>query len=301
MVRGFRPVPGSRQLFAPCACGCCWSADSDRLNGRYTIMKEEASYCTRVRHRSLMALLLLSVLAFAFATIRSSHRSRQSLHDLRSEQRHYFQSKWHPAADADGQCHIMQRYGAAGDGGKLICKDDIQESNSCLVVSVGSNGDFSFETSIHKDFPHCTIHVYDGTTAEDMPVPSFVTFFRKNIVSLSAFYQKIDILKVDCEGCELTALPFPMATQILVETHGCLQHEHATWRLLKAWLENMNRTHSIFAAEPNIEFGDGICIEHSYRKRMVSPAPSAARPLSHNPHDNATHGRMHSADRKSVV
>lgn len=50
--------------------------------------------------------------------------------------------------------------GKVGDGGKWICDAHrIREQEECLVYSIGSNNDFSFEASVLKDIgQHCEIH-----------------------------------------------------------------------------------------------------------------------------------------------
>ena len=60
-----------------------------------------------------------------------------------------------------------RRLGGAGDGGKWICnpdtiRDGVKNKYSCLVYSVGSNGDTSFERSIHEQLSkECEIHTFD--------------------------------------------------------------------------------------------------------------------------------------------
>ena len=61
-------------------------------------------------------------------------------------------------------CHIEQRVGRLfGDGGKFVCgPDEYFRSRPCLIYSVGSNGDFSFETDVIRKFG-CEVHTFDPT------------------------------------------------------------------------------------------------------------------------------------------
>ena len=140
--------------------------------------------------------------------------------------KNYFQSHWHPGSDADGQCCSMHRYGNKGDGGKMLCDSDLSEiSKVPVLISVGSNNDFSFEEDMHRKYPEMQIHVFDGTVK--MPnVPSFLTYHNKNLnshtVNLIARF-KTYILKIDCEGCEYDIfrhIDTNNILQILVEVHG---------------------------------------------------------------------------------
>lgn len=157
-------------------------------------------------------------------------------------------------------CHIEQRVGKLfGDGGKFVCGvDQYFRSRSCLVYSVGSAGDFSFEIDVIKKFG-CEVHTFDPTgnadawgklaneqgihfhpwglqggadTTESKPIPvgpnSYLSLDR--IASeLGHLNRRIDILKVDCEGCEYGAFPQIWADvasgrfsigQVQIELHG---------------------------------------------------------------------------------
>ena len=162
-------------------------------------------------------------------------------------------------------CHIEQRVGKEfGDGGKFLCGGlnyFSSRSEACLVYSVGSNGDFSFETSIKK--AGCEVHTFDpsGDTLAweekaaslgvhyhawglrgEAPLSSKTTFFNSvtnthnPLLTLMEIRnqlthdgRKIDILKVDCEGCEWAAFKLIFddviqgryrVGQILIEVHG---------------------------------------------------------------------------------
>ena len=57
-------------------------------------------------------------------------------------------------------CIFINTCRRLGDGGKWVCDPHrITEQKDCLVYSVGSNNDFSFEMAVLKDIgPHCEIH-----------------------------------------------------------------------------------------------------------------------------------------------
>lgn len=68
----------------------------------------------------------------------------------------FYQNNYEP----DFVCQHEKRIGRLGDGGKWICDPHrITDQEDCLVYSVGSNNDFSFEQSVlDKIGHHCEIH-----------------------------------------------------------------------------------------------------------------------------------------------
>lgn len=46
---------------------------------------------------------------------------------------------------------------------KFFCDRGLQEQESCVVYSFGSNGDVRFENQIAQDYPKCEIHIFDPT------------------------------------------------------------------------------------------------------------------------------------------
>ena len=151
-------------------------------------------------------------------------------------------------------------------------------STPCYVLSIGHGNDWSFEEDVLRQYPHCKIDVFDGTNYGAGPpahVPAGVTFVPKNFdrhtVPLHQTTRKIiDVLKVDCEGCELDELlPF-------LETVWCvrqLQFEVHPLRgmasILKvdALMLGLNRTFGIINKEPNIQSSDGSYTEFAMRRR----------------------------------
>lgn len=136
-----------------------------------------------------------------------------------------------------GSTNRMERYAALYDGPKFICGvDHIAEKArrgrkkaDCLVYSIGSNDDVSFERAVH-DHIGCEIHTFDPTLRGPFVGQKYATFHPWGLgedgakgrhqgrnwtsKSLETIVRKlghanrtIDILKVDCEECEYASLP----------------------------------------------------------------------------------------------
>ncbi|CAE8607760.1 unnamed protein product [Polarella glacialis] len=119
-----------------------------------------------------------------------------------------------------------------GDGGRWVCDpvgiakaaEDVS-GPGCLIYSIGSDGEFSFEKAIHDQISNkCEIHTFDRNPNEfylrpeynpgypHERVPSFVNYHigelsrSKNLAQLVKDLghngRTIEILKIDCEGCE---------------------------------------------------------------------------------------------------
>jgi hypothetical protein len=131
----------------------------------------------------------------------------------------WYQDNWEPAFT----CQQERRIGRWGDGGKWVCDPYriTQNKQSCLVYSVGSNNDFSFEEGVWQDVSsECEIHTFDptiGNHPSNLPVGKNIRFHPWGLApendgadkTLSSIIQElghtgrdIDILKIDCEGCE---------------------------------------------------------------------------------------------------
>lgn len=131
----------------------------------------------------------------------------------------FYQSSYEP----DFVCQHERRIGKRGDGGKWICDPhritkQQQGDKSCLVYSIGSNNDFSFEKSVQQDIgAHCEIHTFDFGNYAAGAAKAGVHYHRVGLGgdhppkfnSLSTVVKDlghegrtIDIFKIDCEGCE---------------------------------------------------------------------------------------------------
>ena len=87
--------------------------------------------------------------------------SRKHPSELRDKEilaKDFFQGYFEP----DFSCRHERRIGRNGDGGKWLCDPHRLQNKSCLVYSVGSNGDVSFEQAVFDEIgPHCEIHTFD--------------------------------------------------------------------------------------------------------------------------------------------
>ena len=120
------------------------------------------------------------------------------------------------------------RHGRVGDGGKWICgARRFLSEPGCVVYSLGSNAETSFETDLALE-TECEIHVFDPTQAS-VPMPSthrsghenFHTYAIGNPAQNSTWQTKsleavmsgfghswIDVLKMDIEGGEWEFLDY---------------------------------------------------------------------------------------------
>ena len=142
-----------------------------------------------------------------------------------------------------------------GDGPKFACGSGVLASTEgCIVYSIGSNYDFSFEYAVNRLAPQCEIHTFDGTLdlskralpkglqernihfhnwnivsdcrSEELAklnAPSYC--FSDSLQKLSHHESTITWLKIDCEGCEFTVIPKIAESsvkihQIMIEVHG---------------------------------------------------------------------------------
>ncbi|KAL3921535.1 MAG: hypothetical protein SGARI_006659, partial [Bacillariaceae sp.] len=87
--------------------------------------------------------------------------SKKHPNELRDKEilaKDFFQGYFEP----DFSCRHERRIGRNGDGGKWVCDPHRLQNKSCLVYSIGSNGDTSFEQAVLDEIgPHCEIHTFD--------------------------------------------------------------------------------------------------------------------------------------------
>lgn len=207
----------------------------------------------------------------------------------------FFQCHYEP----DFVCLHEERIGMQGDGGKWICDphriaQKVEAGGKCLVYSIGSNNDFSFEQYVHKDIHQdCDIHTFDfGDYADGAREAGGKITYHKyglgtdqtdakgNVLkSLGTVVEElghqnrvIDIFKIDCEGCEwATAVNWFEAAvkhnvtirQIQVELHKAPpKPAHNFFDLM------YEHGYVIFHKEMNIigmQMG-GDCIEYAFLK-----------------------------------
>ena len=138
------------------------------------------------------------------------------------------------SAPADASCTSIHRFGASGDGGKMICEPNTAFPTSCRIVSVGLNGETSFEEAVHAMAPHCVVDGYDGSftgarASLAQKVPTWMNFHPTNFhlkswMPYATNGSRVQLLKIDCETCEHSALiPWVenvCTDQVLLEFHA---------------------------------------------------------------------------------
>eukprot|EP00956_Cyclotella_meneghiniana_P011426 scaffold16034_cov38-Cyclotella_meneghiniana.AAC.2 len=187
------------------------------------------------------------------------------------------------------------RFDAFGDGPKFICGVDYlrelyARSNStvatttsslrgrnkiqspCLVYSIGSNNDISFEKVVKRDIG-CEIHTFDPTLKSKFIGDAYASFHpwglgtdgAQTSVGQASFVAKsldrilgelghvgrrLNILKIDCEGCEYDVMPpvfEAVATgglkidQILIELHRRGRETSLDWEAVTNFFERADK------------------------------------------------------------
>ncbi len=148
----------------------------------------------------------------------------------------FFQDNYEPTFS----CRFEQRLGINGDGGKWICDVyRLKQLKSCLIYSLGSNGEFSFENETKRHLPHCDIHTFDMREFNCTDICTFhqikigngmdgTKTLRMIMSELNHRGRYLDILKIDVEGSEYEFFDDLFNTtdylsesirQILVEIH----------------------------------------------------------------------------------
>ena len=176
-----------------------------------------------------------------------------------------FMSNWEP----EFHCSHARRIGRMGDGGKWVCDlFRLQNRPDCLIYSVGSSGDFSFENEIKKYLPNCEIHTFDF---QGYQCPKGICTYHqfwlgdgKNrsdsktwpmvLKELGHENRLVDVLKIDIEGGEFQFFPTMFETpnishprQILVELHPPpVEPVKDFFKLLRA------NNYAIFYKDPNL-------------------------------------------------
>jgi hypothetical protein len=130
-------------------------------------------------------------------------------------------------------CHVVQ-----GDGGKAMCSMSNLHP-PCLVYSLGSNGDVSFEKDVLQHTP-CNIHTFDCTVnAIAIEDPTRHTFHQLCIGDPSDSSEKLQfepldsimrrlnhtrlhVLKMDIEGSEYEVSSPPRAVFVHMLIFKCI-------------------------------------------------------------------------------
>ena len=190
---------------------------------------------------------------------------------------------WAKNYDPEFTCPHEVKIGGIEDGGKWVCDPHRIDKDNCLVYSIGSNGDFSFEKGIYKDVSKsCTIHTFDMNDRhldlkgyellyKPLAKEAGVEFhqimlgsgapnakrFKEIISDLKHEGKTIDILKIDCEGCEYGQYlewfqdfkdSNVIARNILVELHGTEPLE----KVQDFFAKMLENGYVIYHKEPNL-------------------------------------------------
>ncbi|KAI0318843.1 methyltransferase domain-containing protein [Amylostereum chailletii] len=186
--------------------------------------------------------------------------------------------------------HSTERIGRLGDGGKWVCGMElIERQTTCVVYSVGINGESSFEADLLERAPGCEVWGYDfsvtrfGPEIENSPhLKRRAHFFpwglggedkhgennRPKMYTLDTLmalngHTFIDVLKVDIEGAEFAALSVLIAAlppgralpfgQLQLEVHAW--NAHARFDTFLRWWETLERAGlRPFWTEPNLVY-----------------------------------------------
>jgi hypothetical protein len=210
---------------------------------------------------------------------------------------------WQGHYEPSFSCNFRERIGMPGDGGKWVCDPyKIESQKACLVYSIGSNGQYDFEESVHQRISSkCEIHTVDmkpWRAYTKTPPPEYVSYHVRKIglapdTNVSTLVQElghtnraIDIFKIDCERCEWATFKSWFGEgvyirQVLVELHGT-----GGWQETGGLPAKTIGAHNffnylfdlgyvVFNKEPNTLGCGGNCIEYSFVK--LSPLFSRAQ------------------------
>ncbi|CAF2922543.1 unnamed protein product [Rotaria sp. Silwood2] len=190
----------------------------------------------------------------------------------------YFLTNWEP----NFHCSHARRVGARGDGGKWVCDPyRLKSRHDCLIYSIGSSGDFSFEIEMKKIIPHCEIHAFDQNsyvcpmntckfhqvTFGDGIQPNGSKNWPTVVGALNHTNRLIDILKIDIEGGEYSFFPLllnssrsSLPRQILIEIHPI------SVSIIHDFFNRMrNNNYVIFSKENNL-LGGPYFFEYAFLK-----------------------------------
>ena len=84
-------------------------------------------------------------------------------------------------------CTTTRRVGSAGDGGWTICADGLDAQSHCVVHSLGSRDDISFDVAMAASPISCEVHAFDpGLSALDIGDPDRNGLSSNDILSQAA-------------------------------------------------------------------------------------------------------------------
>ena len=142
---------------------------------------------------------------------------------------------------------------------------------------------YGFEEDVHAALPFCEIHIFDHTVKNPTP-PKFATFHSIGLgpsdggmfLTLESLQARlghtgsaIEIMKIDCDGCEYETLFSAMPTwtsvrQVLMEIHW--QGASSAFDLHSFFNSLFRHDWAIFSKEPNYQWAGGNAIEFGFLK-----------------------------------
>ena len=187
-------------------------------------------------------------------------------------------------------CVHAERIGPHGEGGKWMCNpNQFRDGTPCLIYSIGSQDDFRWEKAIlDRVSKDCEIHVFDHTVLEPKTKPTKVQYHswgltssklvEKNMKTLQSIVRElghenrvIDVLKIDCEGCEWETFSewFDAGVtinEILVELHtgtSTPPNNPPAKDFMAFMIANDMLIHH---KEPNVKYSgfDSLCVEFAF-------------------------------------
>ncbi|CAI7888861.1 unnamed protein product, partial [Closterium sp. NIES-53] len=209
-------------------------------------------------------------------------------------------------------CPYEERIGEWGDGGKWICMIPSALQSKPLVYSVGSNEQFAFEQGMAESVRTKAFTFDPFITATQQAHMRSLPFLHFHAIGVAgeeslAYYHKqnpdydfktlaqlmlflnhtyVDVLKIDCEGCEvtettcfyhtstLTSLHFPPPLSSVTDWHGRITNTKVMLALLYTF-ESLG--YRLFHVETNPLCL--ICIEVAYiHDSLLQPANPQACP-----------------------
>jgi len=234
----------------------------------------------------------------------------------------YFNSHpawWQSNYEPNFSCQFERRVGfpnGNGDGPKWICdphriarmaeerKAKDPKHPGCVIFSIGSNGDFSFESSMSEILGNntCEFHIFDTRDFSDrMPKEIGRAHFHAwgiggqqdrggetNVTALEPYVNRrgfkfyglkdtlallglenldvIDVFKIDCEGCEYSTFKDWIKPEMPALQQIQVEIHQANPQILNFFDDLQEAGYARFHKEPNIQFNDGSCIEYAFVK-----------------------------------
>lgn len=156
-----------------------------------------------------------------------------------------------------------------GDGCKWVCADIVDNTENCIIYSIGVDGEISFDKEARKKWPKCQIHAFDKDDSNQINLEKVnVTFHKEFVLDLNETTHKynhngkwIDILKVDIEGGEWNLIPSGLSQgikfkQLQVEVHDPTAE-------LPKWMQTLEK-HNYRMFHQDTNYYCPSCMEYSF-------------------------------------